>query len=174
MFVGETGISRVVQRTCEAMKAAGISDPNDIAKVRALGVVDLPTIQKKLHSALFAVAGSVRFGSLHQRRERLQCRHQGPLPRDRRSTTITACRTRTYPVLKLVDGKIQRVDEPALTALNMRLRDDYTQDCVKGLLRWNKIIALAGYDYQAGRCPMSRSTARSANSGISTPRRTAC
>ena len=49
MFVGETGISRIVQRTCEAMKAAGISDPNDVAKVRALGVIDLPTIQKKLN-----------------------------------------------------------------------------------------------------------------------------
>ena len=49
MFVGETGISRVVQRTCEAMKEAGITDPTDIAKVRALGVIDLPTIQKKLH-----------------------------------------------------------------------------------------------------------------------------
>jgi len=23
----------------------------------------------------------------------------------------------------------------------MRLRDDYTQDCIKGLLRWNKIIS---------------------------------
>ena len=46
----------------------------------------------------------------------------------------------------MVNGEIKRVDEPALTALNMRLRDDYTQDCVKGLLRWNKIIALAGYD----------------------------
>jgi benzoyl-CoA 2,3-dioxygenase component B len=53
----------------------------------------------------------------------------------------------TYPVLKLIDGEIKRVDEPALTALNMRLRDDYTQDCAKGLLRWNKIISLAGYDY---------------------------
>jgi benzoyl-CoA 2,3-dioxygenase component B len=51
-------------------------------------------------------------------------------------------------VLKLVDGVIKRVDEPALTALNMRLRDDYTQDCVKGLLRWNKIISTAGYDYK--------------------------
>src|SRR5258708_29792134 len=49
MFVGETGISRVVQRTCEAMREAGISDPTDIAKVRALGVIDLPTIQKKLN-----------------------------------------------------------------------------------------------------------------------------
>ena len=49
-------------------------------------------------------------------------------------------------MLKLIDGEIKRVDEPALTALNMRLRDDYTQDCVKGMLRWNKIISLAGYD----------------------------
>jgi len=31
-----------------------------------------------------------------------------------------------------VNGEIKRVDEPALTALNMRLRDDYTQDCVEG------------------------------------------
>jgi benzoyl-CoA 2,3-dioxygenase component B len=54
----------------------------------------------------------------------------------------------TYPVLKLVDGNITRVDEPALTALNMRLRDDYTQDCVKGLLRWNKVISSAGYDFK--------------------------
>src|SRR6202042_1937137 len=49
MFVGETGISRVVQRTVEAMREAGISDPLDVARVRALGVVDLPTIQKKLN-----------------------------------------------------------------------------------------------------------------------------
>ena len=49
MFVGETGIGRTVQRTCEAMKEAGIEDPNDIERVRALGVIDLPTIQKKLN-----------------------------------------------------------------------------------------------------------------------------
>ena len=51
-------------------------------------------------------------------------------------------------MLKLVDGKIKRVDEPALTALNMRLRDDYTQDCVKGLVRWNKVISTAGDDFK--------------------------
>ena len=30
MFVGETGVTRVIQRTCEAMKEAGIGDPNEI------------------------------------------------------------------------------------------------------------------------------------------------
>src|SRR5215469_2152510 len=49
MFVGETGVGRTIQRTCEAMKAAGIEDPAEIDKVRALGVIDLPTMQKKLN-----------------------------------------------------------------------------------------------------------------------------
>ncbi len=54
MFVGETGVGRIVERTCLAMKEAGIEDPNDIAAVRKLGVIDLPTIQKKanLHFTL--------------------------------------------------------------------------------------------------------------------------
>ena len=38
MFVGETGVGRVIQRTVDAMRAAGIDDPTDIARVRALGV----------------------------------------------------------------------------------------------------------------------------------------
>src|SRR5690349_24569186 len=36
MFVGETGVGRVIQRTVDAMRAAGIDDPTDIARVRAL------------------------------------------------------------------------------------------------------------------------------------------
>jgi benzoyl-CoA 2,3-dioxygenase component B len=54
----------------------------------------------------------------------------------------------TYPVLKLVDGVIKRVDEPALTAINMRLRDDYTADCQRGLDRWNKIIERTGVAFK--------------------------
>src|SRR5437763_107684 len=54
MFVGARGIGRIVERTCEAMEANGIADPHDIDRVRKLGVIDLPTIQKKanLHFSL--------------------------------------------------------------------------------------------------------------------------
>ena len=54
MFVGETGVGRIIERTCQAMKEAGIEDPYDINAVRKLGVIDLPTIQKKsnLHFSL--------------------------------------------------------------------------------------------------------------------------
>jgi benzoyl-CoA 2,3-dioxygenase component B len=147
MFVGETGISRVVQRTCEAMRAAGISDPSDIAKIRALGVIDLPTIQKKLNLhytlSLDLFGSEVSTNAANAFNAGVKGRfHETQIKDDHRLESDT------YPVLKLVDGQIKRVDEPALTALNMRLRDDYTQDCVKGLLRWNKIISTAGYDFK--------------------------
>jgi benzoyl-CoA 2,3-dioxygenase component B len=54
----------------------------------------------------------------------------------------------TYPVLRLIDGKIQAEDSPALSALNMRLRDDYVVDCNVGVGRWNKVIAEHGIPFE--------------------------
>ncbi len=51
-------------------------------------------------------------------------------------------------MLKFVNGEIKRVDEPALTAINMRLRDDYTADCQKGIDRWNKIVEKTGVGFK--------------------------
>jgi len=50
MFVGYTGVARIVQRTCEAMNEAGIEDPYDAEAVPVLGVIDLPTIQPRASS----------------------------------------------------------------------------------------------------------------------------
>ena len=126
MFVGETGIGRTLQRTCEAMKEAGIEDPNDIEKVRALGVIDLPTMQKKLnlhYSLSLDLFGSeVSTNAANAFNAGIKGRYQETkIDDDHRLEHAT------YPVLKLVDGEIKRVDEPALTAINMRLRDDYTR-----------------------------------------------
>ena len=49
MFVGQSGVGRIIERTCAAMRESGIDDPTDVARVRALGVVDLPTIQKRIN-----------------------------------------------------------------------------------------------------------------------------
>jgi benzoyl-CoA 2,3-dioxygenase component B len=147
MFVGETGIGRVVQRTCEAMKAAGIEDANAIEKVRALGVIDLPTIQKKLN--LHYSLSLDLFGS-EVSTNAANCFNAGLKGRFREISIEDDHRLKNdiYPVLKMVDGKIQRVDEPALTAINMRLRDDYTGDCAKGIGRFNKIIERIGVDFK--------------------------
>ena len=131
MFVGETGIGRIVQRTCEAMKAAGIDDASDIEKVRALGVIDLPTIQKKLnlhYSLSLDLFGSeVSTNAANSFNAGIKGRfRETAIDDDHRLAN------EIYPVLKMVNGVIKRVDEPALTAINMRLRDDYTRDCAQG------------------------------------------
>jgi len=146
MFVGETGVGRVIKRTCDAMKEAGIADPYDRERIRALGVIDLPTIQKKLNLhyslSLDLFGAEVSTNAANAFNAGVKGRYQETKIEDDHRLESS-----TYPVLKLVDGEIKRVDEPALTALNMRLRDDYTNDCAKGLLRWNKIITTAGIDY---------------------------
>jgi benzoyl-CoA 2,3-epoxidase subunit B len=129
------------------MRAAGIEDADDIAKVRALGVIDLPTLQKKLnihYSLTLDLFGSeISTNSANFYSAGLKGRaREAKIDDDHRLTDAT------YPVLKLVDGKVQRVDEPALTALNMRLRDDYTDDCAKGVGRWNRIIDKAGLKFR--------------------------
>jgi benzoyl-CoA 2,3-dioxygenase component B len=146
MFVGETGVGRIILRTCEAMKQAGIADPFDRDRIRALGVIDLPTIQRKLNLhyslSLDLFGAEVSTNAANAFNAGVKGRFQETkIDDDHRLEHAT------YPVLKMVDGEIKRVDEPALTALNMRLRDDYTNDCAKGLLRWNKIISTAGIDF---------------------------
>ena len=147
MFVGETGVGRTIQRTCEAMKKAGIEDPNDIAKVRALGVIDLPTIQKKLNLhyslTLDLFGAEISTNSANFYNAGLKGRFgETKIDDDHQLTNAT------YPVLKLVDGQIVKVEEPALTALNMRLRDDYSEDCAKGVERWNRIIQKEGVAFR--------------------------
>jgi benzoyl-CoA 2,3-dioxygenase component B len=146
MFVGETGVGRTILRTCEVMRAAGIEDPADIARVRALGVIDLPTLQKKLNLhytlSLDLFGSEVSTNAANVFNASLKGRH-----RETRIDDDHRLENATYPVLELVDGEIRLVDEPALTALNMRLRDDYSADCAKGVERWNKIIARSGVDF---------------------------
>jgi len=147
MFVGETGISRVIERTCEAMKTAGITDPNDKEAVRKLGVIDLPTLQKKanLHFSL-----SLDLFGNEISTNAANAFHSGLKGRFREDKIDDdhQLESGTYPVLRLVDGKIVNQDVPALSALNMRLRDDYVTDCSAGVGRWNRIFEKYGVPFQ--------------------------
>jgi benzoyl-CoA 2,3-dioxygenase component B len=147
MFVGETGVTRIVQRTCEAMKEAGIDDPNEIEKVRKLGVIDLPTIQKKLNLhcslSLDLFGNEISTNAANAFHSGLKGRF-----REDRLDDDHTLESSTYPVARLKDGKIVSEDAPALSALNMRLRDDYLKDCSLGLGRWNKMIEGAGVKFE--------------------------
>ena len=147
MFVGETGVQRVIQRTCEAMKDAGIDDPTDIERIRALGVIDLPTIQKKanLHFSLTLdlFGNEISTNAANAFNAGIKGRY-----REDRLTDDHQLLTAAYPVLRLKDGAIKLDAAPALSALNMRLRDDYVTDTEAGIARWNRVLERAGVNFR--------------------------
>ena len=147
MFVGETGVGRTIERTAQAMKAGGITDPTDIDAVRRLGVIDLPLIQKKLNMhyplTLDLFGAEISTNSANYYNAGLKGRF-GETKIDDDHVLTDA----TYPVTKFIDGRIVEEHVPALTALNMRLRDDYSADCAKGVERWNKILQKEGIDFR--------------------------
>lgn len=147
MFVGETGVGRTIQRTCEAMNAAGITDPYDTAKIRDLGVIDLPLIQKKLNMhytlSLDLFGQEVSTNAANAFNSGIKGRYMEQRIKDDHMLTND-----TYKVWGMVDGKMIQHEVPALTAINMRLRDDYTKDAAGGVGRWNKIIAKLGVEFE--------------------------
>ncbi|TMK15142.1 MAG: benzoyl-CoA 2,3-epoxidase subunit BoxB [Alphaproteobacteria bacterium] len=148
MFVGQSGVGRIIERTCAAMREAGIDDPTDIERVRALGVVDLPTMQKKanLHFSLtLDLFGSeISTNAANAFNASLKGRYlEDQIDDDHQLLNAT------YPVLRLKDGRAMKEGVPALSALNMRLRDDYIADASSAIERWwNRIIARAGFDFR--------------------------
>ena len=94
MFVGETGVGRTIQRTCEAMKAAEIEDPDEIeqgARARRHRPAD---DAEETQPALHAVARPVRLGDLDQRRQHVQRRASRAASRRAGSRTTTSSRAR--------------------------------------------------------------------------------
>jgi benzoyl-CoA 2,3-dioxygenase component B len=74
MFVGETGVGRTIQRTCEAMLEAGIEDPHATDRIRALRRRRSADDPEEDEPALLAVPRPVRVGGLDECGELLQCR----------------------------------------------------------------------------------------------------
>jgi len=147
MFVGETGVGRTIQRTCEAMKQAGIDDPFEVERVRALGVIDLPLIQKKLNLhytlSLDLFGQEVSTNAANSFNAGVKGRYmESRLDDDHRLAHAT------YPVHQIIEGEIRVMQVPALNAINMRLRDDYTRDAAGGIGRWNKIIEGTGVKFE--------------------------
>ena len=149
MFIGTTGVERVVQRTCELMREPGTED------VRRWGGIDLDTIQRYLN--LHYSVSLDLFGS--ERSSNAATYYTAALKGRFRETErgddhrlVDA----TYPVLwptgdTSVPGggwRTELRDEPALQALNATLQDDYITDCRRGLTKWNSAITAAGIDFE--------------------------
>jgi benzoyl-CoA 2,3-dioxygenase component B len=144
MFVGETGVGRIVQRTVDVMKENKISDPAD---VRAMGVIDLETIQRYINfhfSVTIDLYGSdVSSNAANYYTSGLKGRFEETKIADDH-LLIDA----EYPVHEVIGDKIVTKSVSALTGLNERLRDDYIKEVEAGVGRWNRIIEKAGVPFR--------------------------
>jgi benzoyl-CoA 2,3-epoxidase subunit B len=144
MYVGESGVARVIQRTSEVMAEHKTDDP---ARLRALGVIDLPTIQRYLNFHysvtidLFGADVSSNAATFYS--SGLKGRFE-----EAKIDDDHLLKEATYPVLQAVDGRLITTEAPALNALNEKLRDDFIKDSVAGVGRWNKIIRKCGIDFE--------------------------
>jgi len=140
MFVGETGVGRIVQRACELMK----KDPNE--DVRAHGGIDLPTVQKYVNywysSSLDLFGGEISSNAADYFAAGLKGRAKEDRYEDHKALEGN------YEVELLADGALVTKSVPLRNAMNEVLRDAYVEDNQRGVDRWNKAIRDAGIDFE--------------------------
>ena len=146
MFVGETGIGRVIARTCEVMNELRTDDP---AAVRAAGAIDLPTLQRYINfwfsSSLDLFGSDVSTNAAGFFANGLKGR-----PDEDKYDDDHVCRDAMLTVEKpSADGTKIKTEEVALrNAMNVISRDAYAADCEIGVVRWNRAIKKTGTDFE--------------------------
>src|SRR5215471_6187062 len=143
MFVGLSGITRVVKRTLEVMNELQTDDP---AAVRNAGAIDLPTLQRYVNfwfsSALDLFGAEISSNAATYFATGLKGRPDEARFEDHRATG----RLR----LELPDGKcgVTSEEAPMRSAINEVTRSLYVQDCDIGVQRWNRLVREAGCDFR--------------------------
>jgi benzoyl-CoA 2,3-dioxygenase component B len=140
MFVGETGVGRVVKRALEVMKELNTDDP---AAVRAHGAIDLPTIQRYLNfwftSSLDLFGSEVSSNAASSFANGIKGR-----PDEAHHYQDHVCKDAAFE-LDTPDGKDS---VPLRNAMNEVMRESYIKDCEIGVKRWNLQIQRAGHAFR--------------------------
>jgi benzoyl-CoA 2,3-dioxygenase component B len=141
MFVGTTGVDRVVERTAQLM----VEHETDDAGPH--GAIPLSVIQKYLNFHysvsldLFGGETSTNVANY------FSAGLKGRWNEERRDDDHRLVDSGAY-VDAFEDGALTQVEVEALTALNTDLRAAYTADCESGVKRWNRILADAGLPHR--------------------------
>ncbi len=144
MFVGASGITRVVKRTIERMKALGGEDPADL---RRAGAIDLPTLQRYVN---FWFSSSLDlFGAENSSNA---ARYFATGIKGRPDEARFEDHVELGPQLRLEipdrKGGVICEDVPMRNAMNEVTRAAYVRDCDIGVQRWNRLIEHAGYEFR--------------------------
>ena len=146
MFVGETGVGRVVKRTLEVMKELGTDDPQVI---RAHGAIDLPTIQRYMN--FWFTSSMDLFGSEVSSNAASSFANGVKGRPDEGQYQDHVCTEAIYE-LETPQG---RQSVSLRNAMNEVMRSSYIKDCEIGVKRWNMQIQRAGFDFRLA-LPSSR------------------
>jgi benzoyl-CoA 2,3-dioxygenase component B len=134
LFVGESGVDRVVQRCAELM-AAG-KDP------RKEHAVPLDVIQRYIHFwfslSLDLFGGEVSSNAADFFASGLKGRFREDTLEEHKAMG------QTYRLEIPESGKLVQQEVPLRNAMNEVLRDEYVKDCQRAVDRWNKTLARAG------------------------------
>jgi benzoyl-CoA 2,3-dioxygenase component B len=134
LFVGETGVDRVVQRTAELM-AAG-KDP------RAEAAVPFEIIQRYINFwfslSLDLFGGEVSSNAADFFAAGLKGRFREDTLDEHKAMD------QSYRLEVPEGGKLVAQEVPLRNAMNEVLRDEYVKDCQRAVDRWNKSVEKAG------------------------------
>ncbi len=141
MFVGESGLMRVVQRSCELMSE------HDTADIRHVGGVPLSFLQKWInfhYSICLDLFGSERStNAANYFAMGLKGRyHEGKRDDDH------VLAEQQLQVPKVTAGGVETEVIPVRAGMNLLLRKDFTLDCQRGIDRFNKIIRAHSIDFE--------------------------
>jgi benzoyl-CoA 2,3-dioxygenase component B len=147
MFVGTTGVQRIVERTAELMAEHGTDD------ILEHGGIPLSTIQKYLNfqfsvsmdlfgSEQSTNAGNYYSSGLKGRWQETRRKDDHVLLDDEREMSFIEDPSTGSGG----PGEIKQKTVPMLSALNLDLRDEYVADCANGVRRWNQALEDAGLE----------------------------
>ena len=138
MFVGTTGIDRVVERTVQLMVE------HDTDDVGPYGGIPLQVVQKYLNFHysvsldLFGSETSTNVGNY------FTAGLKGRWSEERRTDDHRLTDDAILVDAVNDDGRLGKTEVAALVGLNTDLRREYIGDCQNGVNRWNKILESAG------------------------------
>ena len=144
MFVGETGLGRVIRRTLEVMKETGSDDP---AVIRRAGAMDLPLIQRYINfwftSSLDLFGSEVSSNAASTFANGIKGRPDESLYSDH-----LALNESFELVVPQGESGVGTEEIPMRNAMNEVARVAYVKDCGMGLKRWNMMIQRAGHAFE--------------------------
>ena len=143
MFVGETGLARIIERTCQILK----ENRSFSEDVRKFGAIDLEMIQRHVNfwfsQSLDLHGSEVSSNAASYFANGLKGRAKEDSYADDHQLVNAV-----YDMRLLKDGKLLQEDVPMRNAMNEVLRDWYIGDCEAGVERWNKRLESHGIAFR--------------------------